>query len=464
MKKKLLFCAALIGSLLTLSVSAAKYSISNTYPAFSVSCTLAGVTRKSADILPETAKETAEESMVLEEAQGSTDAACFTYEELSDGTLRITGYDESLNTQNPCHVTIPASIDGKPVSVLGKNCLGTEDSFTYHLTELTISEGITTLESELLEYVSYDLRLINIPDSVISIAENAFLDRNSDSKDNVSIAIGCKETAYAYEYALDSGLACRILSPVLSENSFLTKYPEGTTGLPYYCHYRIVGDMYDYVVVEYLNMETTEEATGESIDIEQNEFMVLVFEKDSEEVYQCIDSSCLDSDYVDFSLLNGVFYDTFLSFGDWNFDGLCDLVCDQGYFGTGAAAFSSLFVYDADESCYVYVPEFSAIDTPQIREDKQSIYSFSRGGADLHYVDRYEYIDGSLCHVARLTQKYTDENSLEIIDERFLDGTWQIYRQETFSPQSSSIDGTIPDSDVYEQAEMLFVNDGYWDL
>ena len=50
--------------------------------------------------------------------------SCFTYEKLPDGTLRITGYDEEKNTQNPYQVTIPSTIDGKQVSTLGKECLG----------------------------------------------------------------------------------------------------------------------------------------------------------------------------------------------------------------------------------------------------------------------------------------------------------------------------------------------------
>lgn len=48
-----------------------------------------------------------------------TNSECFTYEELPDGTLRITGYDKSKNTQNPYQITIPSYIDEKPVSTLG---------------------------------------------------------------------------------------------------------------------------------------------------------------------------------------------------------------------------------------------------------------------------------------------------------------------------------------------------------
>ena len=71
------------------------------------------------------------------------DPACFTYEELEDGTLRITGYDEDKNTGNPYQVIIPSELGGKPVSTLGTRSIHAND-----LVELVISEGITTLERE----------------------------------------------------------------------------------------------------------------------------------------------------------------------------------------------------------------------------------------------------------------------------------------------------------------------------
>lgn len=462
MKRKILPCVFLIASLLILTFSADKSYITDKDCSFPILRTTVGTIEENPDILPESAADMKES--FLPKVSADTDAKCFTYEELPDGTLRITGYVESLNTSNPYQVTIPAFLDGKPVSTLGKGCLGSEASFTWNLTELTISEGITTLEPELLEHVTYDLCLVHIPDSVISIAENAFQDRNSDSHDNVSIAIGCTETSYAYEYALKNGLACQILNPKLPENNFLKKYPESSTGLPYFCHYRMPGEMYDYIIMEYLDMEIEKKLMGEIIYTDRNEFMVLVLEKDSEEIHQCIGSSDLDPEYVNFSMLNGVFYDTFLSFADWNFDGTCDLLCYQGYFGTGAATFCSLFVYDADSTYYVYVPELGMIDTPRLREDKKCIYGFSRGAANIHYVSRYEYINGSLCKVAQLTEAGAEGGGLEIIDERLIDGEWQIYRQETFFPQNPLADGTYADTDAYEQAEILFVNDGYWDL
>lgn len=74
--------------------------------------------------------------------------ACFTYEELPDGTLRITGYDEEKNTQNPYQVMIPSMIGGKQVSTLGKECLGMP--YAGNLLELTVPDGITTIEENVI--------------------------------------------------------------------------------------------------------------------------------------------------------------------------------------------------------------------------------------------------------------------------------------------------------------------------
>ena len=39
---------------------------------------------------------------------------------------------------------------------------------------------------------------------------------------------------------------------------------------------------------------------------------------------------------------------------------------------------------------------------------------------------------------------------------------WQIYHQETFYPEDSSAEDAW--SDAYEQSEILYIEDGYWDL
>ena len=385
---------------------------------------------------------------------GETD--CFSYEELPDGTLRITGYDEEKNTQDPYRVVIPSMIDGRRVSTLGRECLGAP--YAGDLLELTVSDGITTIEEGAIENAS-DISLIRLPDSVTFIDEKAFWRNESPWP----VAIACEDTSYAYTYAAEKGYACQVMEPVLPENAFLDGYRTGTTtDIPYFAHVRTEGEKFDYITIEFRDNEIEKRLEGEMVYQESNEFLVLVLDKNRKSVLQRIDSSCLDADTVAFCGLAGVSCQNFLSLADWNFDGEEDLCCFRGRFGTGAASFSSLFVYEADSGSYTYVPAFSGIDTPSLREDKQCIYGFSRNGAAEHYVDRYEFIEGQLVNVARLGQKVTDGNAVEITDERLLDGTWQLYHRETFYPQDPSAEEAW--MDAYEQSERLYVGDGYWDL
>ena len=390
--------------------------------------------------------------------RASEEASYFTYEELPDGTLRITDYDEEKNTQNPYQVVIPSVIHGKRVSTIGKECLGLSYDGLLSLLELTISDGITTIEGNIIEN-AIDICLVKLPASVKTNDEKAFWRQESPWP----VVIACDDTSYAYQYAKENGYACQVMEAALPENDFLSGYRRAaTTGLPYFAHWRTQGERYDYITIEYRDHEIEKRMAGELVYVEPNEFLVLVTEHSGGDIVQCIDSSCMDADKVAFEWLNGVNCRSFLSLADWNFDGEEDICCEQGVFGTGAAFFCSLFVYDPDSGIYQNVPEFLGIDKPVLRPDKQCIYGFSRGDAASHYVDRYEYIDGRLTRVARLSQLGNEEDAVEIVDERLVNGEWQIYRRETFYPRDPTAEA--PWQDAYEQSEILYVEDGYWDL
>lgn len=395
------------------------------------------------------------ENLEKESEEAITSEDCFTYEELEDGTWRITGYDEEKNVQNPYQVVIPSVIDGKKVSTLGKECLGPDAG---KLLELTISEGITTLEENIIEH-AYNISLVKLPDSVNVIDEKTFWRNDCQWP----VVIASNDTAYAYQYAKENGFACQIMTPILPENNFLADYRKGAvTDISYFAHFRTEGEKYNFVTIEYRNNEIERRMQGELIYHEPNEFLVLVLDKISGDILQCLDSSCIAPEKVAFHQLDGVNCRNFLSLSDWNFDGDEDICCYQGVFGTGAASYSSLFVYKSDSGVYENVPEFSEIDSPSKRQDKRCIYGFSRSGAALHYVDRYEYVDGKLTNVARLSMIGNAEGGLEIVDERLVNGEWQIYCQETFYPGDTSAEEAWQDS--YNQAEYLYVGDGYWDL
>lgn len=393
------------------------------------------------------------------------DSACFTYEELADGTLRITGYDESKNTENPYQVIIPSTLGGKPVSTLG-----TQSIQAHNLIELVISDGITTLENEVFAS-SWEPYLVVLPDSVIHIDEKAFSRKYGDI---LPLAISCdSEASCAYGYAMENGFACQLVNPVTEENAFLRDYATSChTSHPYLCHLREEGDLYDYVVIEYLDiaqqlqicMDSHRYFSTSSI-WDFNEFAVLVLDKESGAVLQCIDSySFLDPEKISLDLLPGVYCQNLLSIDDWNFDGTADLCLYQGYYGTGAENYYAIFLFDESNRLYAEAREFP-MDNIQLLPDKQCIDSAYRDGPDKHYVYRYQYIDGTLTHVATLSLYdiwEDDSRGVGVRDERLIDGEWQVYREENILLDEDYSDEAY--SDAYKQLTYLYVDDGYWDF
>ena len=355
------------------------------------------------------------------------DPACFTYEELEDGTLRITGYDEDKNTGNPYQVIIPSELGGKPVSTLGTRSIHAND-----LVELVISEGITTLEKEVFAS-GWEPCLVALPDSVTHMDEDAFY----------PVIISCdSEAAYAYGYAMEHGFACRVANPAAEENAFLQDYAVSRHArLPYLCHIRKEGEMHDYIVIEYLDIVGQIRACLDSgsrffpSDIwDYNEFAVLVLDRESGAVLQCIDSASFHGypEIVSLDYLPYVHCQDILSVADWNFDGFPDLSLYQGIHGTGAVTFEAIFLFDRDSGTYVHADDFPSRNI-YLRTDKQCIESTERGSAAEHYVYRYQYVDGVMTQVAALSLYELWENGTKIIgarDERLIDGEWQIYCEE----------------------------------
>ncbi|MDE7224844.1 MAG: hypothetical protein K2O34_13840 [Acetatifactor sp.] len=421
----------------------------------------------SDSILPEAAwpDVTGDESVPFRAAPSIPDTACFTYEELTDGTLRITGYDENKNTENPYQVIIPSTINEKMVSTLGTGAISADN-----LVELVISDGITTLEHNIFAS-GWDPCLVVLPDSVVHIDKMAFYSIYGSA---LPLVISCgSETSYAYEYAVSNGFACQLVNPVTEVNAFLQDYAISChNSAPYLCHICEKGDLYDYVVIEYLDIADRLQIYMDSHSYfstsyiwDDNEFAVLVLDKESGTVLQCIDTySFHDPEKICLYLLSGVYCQKLLSIADWNFDGIEDICLNQGYDGTGADNYYAVFLFDKDGELYTEARDFP-MNNIQLVPDKQCIDSSYRSGPAEHYIDRYQYVDGKLTLVATLCLYDFQEDGASgagVRDERLVDGEWQIYREETIllgeDHSAQAYDN------AYEQLKHLYVDDGYWDL
>ena len=95
-----------------------------------------------------------------------TDCGTFTYSELSDGTLKITGYQNTGIV--PAVITIPSAINSKTVTVIGDSVFWNKAARE----KIVIPNTVTTIGNKVFGYTRSEV--IEIPDSVTSIGESAF--------------------------------------------------------------------------------------------------------------------------------------------------------------------------------------------------------------------------------------------------------------------------------------------------
>lgn len=123
------------------------------------------------------------ETDTLRETDAGQQGFRFTYDE-TEGGLRITGISGTAET-----ITIPAEIDGKPVTEIADRAF--EDS---RVRNVTVSEGVRTI-GWFAFYGCSSLASVTLPRSVTSIGYSAF------DGCAANLTILCYEDSYAQKYA-----------------------------------------------------------------------------------------------------------------------------------------------------------------------------------------------------------------------------------------------------------------------
>ena len=132
-------------------------------------------------------------------------AATFTYEENAAGNIVITGLTDKGRAD--AKVIVPAKIDGKKVDGIGSGVF--RDDTT--VTDVVISDGISYI-AENVFLSCYNLKTIEIPESVNSIGTNAFTDTQweydqlADNDEIIVNGVLCKISIDSGTYNIPDGV------------------------------------------------------------------------------------------------------------------------------------------------------------------------------------------------------------------------------------------------------------------
>ena len=393
------------------------------------------------------------ENLTDEFGQNDSD---YLYEELEDGTLRITAYQPDSPLLTGATLEVPAEIDGKKVTVIGEECFADEEVFESGEVIISLPEGITTIEAHVLNRW---VRKIEIPDSVTEIEEEAFFwlhtynnyvrhkdgtllrfsYQESEWEELNDIIICCSKDSLAERYARDREL--RYIYPDddwRKDEAFLEQ--QGIKDYQYFDQYRVDGTLTDFIVIDYYR--TIENSYPEYYWV----YDIVVLDKTSGEELQRI--PLLDDWAGELTYRQG----RIIEEGDADFDGTPELLVLRGRFGNQVAALYHCYHWEAAECRYIEYDSFRGIFNPSIDEEAQVIRGFSRGGANLHYEDVYEFRNGEFIRVEEKevifegegdemkmlveTDYYQAADGNRTLTERTLstyesiDGEWQLIKEE----------------------------------
>lgn len=328
-----------------------------------------------------------------EEPLSSSD---YIYEEFEDGTLRLVAYQPETPCLQGAVLEVPAELDGKKVTVIGEGCFADKEAFERGVPGVVISlpEGITTIEDHILNRW---VRKLEVPDSVMEIAEEAFywLYQESEWQALNDIIIGCSRASLAEQYARDRKL--RYIYPDdnwRKDEAFLEL--QDRKGYQYFEQYRIEGTLTDFIVIEYWDNEAS--SSWWLYDL-------VVLDKSSGEEVQRLQQKDAEFPY------HGYYGRNLIDEGDADFDGEPELLLFQDTIGNQEAAIYRCYHWDEVQRQYVEYESFCGIHNPYIDEEDQVIRGFSRGSATTHYESIYVFRNGEFILVEEKEVIFTEEGN-----------------------------------------------------
>ena len=342
----------------------------------------------------------ATESMENNPEENSQTSSGYTYEELEDGTLRLTAYQPDTPLPEQKTLEVPAEIDGKKVTVIGAGCFSDDKAFAYESKVpefiILLPEGITTIEDRVW---NTHIKQVEIPDSVTEIMDEAFFVKDSDGSWEQSgrlLILSCSKDSVAEQYAKEHEIKYNYENEDFrKDEAFREEFEKpGATDLTwesggyeykYYGQYRVEGTHTDFCVVAYCSY-----ATGFVYDI-------VALDKVSGEEVQRIP-------LVDMGTIQNEFYYEIVSEGDADFDGEAELLLYRGAFGMNYNTCYHCYDWKDTEGSYKEYADFRGITNPKINAEEQVIEGSIRDDGDGYTFSKYAFLDGEFVLVE--DQKY----------------------------------------------------------
>lgn len=140
---------------------------------------------------------------------------------------------------------------------------------------------------------------------------------------------------------------------------------------------------------------------------------------------------------------------------DVNFDGYRDVILLNSYAGAHSNTWYDCWLWDAENSGFVYCKSFSEICNPAVSQENQCIYSSGGSGAGIHCYEIYRYINHEFKLASRLYWEHkivvessgVEEDGLKEMDgtylkeERLVDGKMETIHDGFFPGETA--DGLI---------------------